>query len=59
MFFHLPEIYVFPGSRVLQAKQEVKEYWLVLPACIFNARAVKPSENGKELACSKTFYWGP
>lgn len=56
VFFHLPEIYVFPGSRVLQAKQEVKEYWLVLPACIFNVRTAKPSENGKELARSKAFY---
>lgn len=29
---------VFPGSGAVQAKQEVKEYWLLLPACIFNAR---------------------
>lgn len=55
MFFHLPKIHVFPGIRVLQAKQEVKEYWLMLPACIFNVCTVKPSENGKELACSKAF----
>jgi len=56
VFFHLPKIDVFPGSRVLQAKQEAEEYWLVLPACIFNVCTVKPAENGKELACSKTFY---
>lgn len=43
MFIHLPEICVFPGSRVLQAKQEVQEYWLVLPACIFNVCTAKPS----------------
>lgn len=57
--FHLPEMLVFPGSGVLQAKQEVKEYWLMLPACIFNACAGKPSENGKGFACSKAFYQGP
>lgn len=55
MCFHLPKGSVFPGSQVLQEKQEVKEYWLLLLACIFNVCTVKPSENGKELECSKAF----